>query len=128
MRVMMNEEDFIKSKMGTRNPFVVPDGYFDQLTAQVMQKINAEEEKKTKKAKPAILRTLRPLLYAAACTCIALFGVATYQHLNQEASESQDLQSNIVVTSSYSDSYFEECADYAMLDNDDIYASLLADM
>ena len=48
MRVMMNEEEFLKSKMGTRNPFVVPDGYFDQLTAQVMQKINAEEEKKTK--------------------------------------------------------------------------------
>ena len=124
---MMNEEEFLKSKMGTRNPFVVPDGYFDQLTAQVMQKINAEEEKKTKKAKPAILRTLRPLLYAAACTCIALFGVATYQHLNQEASEAQDLQSNIVVTD-YTDSYIEECADYAMLDNDDIYASLLADM
>ena len=123
----MNEEEFLKSKMGTRNPFVVPDGYFDQLTAQVMQKINAEEEKKTKKAKPAILRTLRPLLYAAACTCIALFGVATYQHLNQEASEAQDLQSNIVFTD-YTDSYIEECADYAMLDNDDIYASLLADM
>jgi hypothetical protein len=127
MRVMMNEEEFLKSKMGTRNPFVVPEGYFDQLTAQVMQKINAEEEKKAKKAKPTILRTLRPLLYAAACSCIALFGVATYQHLNQEASEAKDLQSNIVVTD-YSDSYFEECADYAMLDNDDIYASLLADM
>ena len=128
MRVMMNEEDFIKSKMGTRNPFVVPEGYFDQLTAQVMQKIEAEEEqKKTRKAKPAILRTLRPLLYAAACTCIALFGVAIYQHLNHEVSETQELQSNIVVTD-YTDSYIEECADYAMLDNDDIYASLLADM
>ena len=124
---MMNEEEFLKSKMGTRNPFTVPEGYFDQLTAQVMQKINVEEEKKAKKTKPAIMRTLRPLLYAAACSCIALFGVAIYQHLNHEATEAQELQSNIVVTG-YSDSYIEECADYAMLDNDDIYASLLADM
>ena len=124
---MMNEEEFLKSKMGTRNPFTVPEGYFDQLTAQVMQKINVEEEKKAKKTKPAIMRTLRPLLYAAACSCIALFGVAIYQHPNHEATEAQELQSNIVVTG-YSDSYIEECADYAMLDNDDIYASLLADM
>ena len=130
---MMNEEVLIESKMGKRNPFTVPEGYFDQLTSQVMQMI-PEENMQTariqemKPAKKAILRSLRPLFYAAACTCIAVFGVVTYLHLNNKVSETQQLQSNIVINNSYSDSYIDEATDYAMLDNDDIYASLLADM
>jgi uncharacterized protein YqkB len=130
---MMNEEVLIESKMGKRNPFTVPSGYFDQLTEQIMQNI-PEESMQTaqiheiKPAKRAILRSLRPLFYAAACTCIAVFGVATYQHLNKQTTETPQLQSNIVTVHSYSDSYIDEATDYAMLDNDDIYASLLADM
>ena len=130
---MMNEDVLIESKMGKRNPFKVPEGYFDQLTEQVMQMI-PEENTQTAQvqvmnpAKNAILRSLRPLFYAAACSCIAVFGVATYLHLNKEVNDTQQLQSNIVTVHSYSDSYIEEATDYAMLDNDDIYASLLADM
>ena len=138
---MMNEEELINSKMGKRNPFTVPQGYFDQLTEQIMKNIpedniqdNSEENIQTariqqmKPAKKAIMRTLRPLFYAAACTCIAVFGIAAYNHLNKQATDTQQLQSNIVTVHSYSDSYIEEATDYAMLDNDDIYASLLADM
>ena len=131
---MMNEDVLIENKMGKRNPFTVPQGYFDHLAEQVMQMIPEEETLTVRKhgtqapAKKAILRSLRPLFYAAACTCIAVFGVATYLNLDSKASESQQLQSNIVTVHSYSDSYIEEAADYAMLDNDDIYTSLLADM
>ena len=130
---MMNEDVLIESKMGKRNPFKVPEGYFDQLTEQVMQMIPEENTQTAqvqvmKPAKNAILRSLRPLFYAAACSCIAVFGVATYLHLNKEVNDTQQLQSNIVTVHSYSDSYIEEATDHAMLDNDDIYASLLADM
>ena len=36
---MKNEELYIKSRMGNTNPFVVPDGYFDNLAAEVMNKL-----------------------------------------------------------------------------------------
>ena len=39
---MMNEDVLIESKMGKRNPFKVPEGYFNQLTEQVMQMIPEE--------------------------------------------------------------------------------------
>jgi hypothetical protein len=35
----MNEEMYIQEKVGKQNPFRVPEGYFDNLTAQVMQNL-----------------------------------------------------------------------------------------
>ena len=32
----MNEEKYIEERVGKRNPFLVPDGYFDHLADQVM--------------------------------------------------------------------------------------------
>ena len=56
---------------------------------------------------------LRPWLYAAACTVAAmLMGVTYYLH--------QDSADDLVADGSY----YEEVADYAMIDNMAIYASL----
>ena len=43
---MMNEELYIKSRIGNKNPFCVPDGYFDSLTAEVMQKLPEQQPQK----------------------------------------------------------------------------------
>lgn len=119
---MFSEEEYIKSKLGSRNPFTVPEGYFEQLTAQVMEKLPEQKPKR-----PAIIRYLRPVLYAAACICLAVFGIAIYQNLDRQSADT--LQSNIPQMSmEYNDAFIDEAADYAMLDNEDIYASLLADM
>ena len=111
--------------MGKRNPFTVPEGYFEQLTAQVMEKL---PEKKP--ARKAVVKQLRPWLYAAACLCVAVFTAAVFfnnktdntKELGQMASMEQE---NIYY---YSDNYIDEEADYAMVDNQEIYACLLADM
>ena len=130
---MFNEEDYIRSKMGNRNPFTVPEGYFEQLTAQVMQKLPAQEMQAQQRLsaqepkKSAVIRYLRPLLYAAACICLAMFGVTVYQNLDKQTADT--LQSNIPqISMEYNDDFIDEAADYAMLDNEDIYASLLADI
>lgn len=120
---MMNEEEYIRQKMGERNPFTVPEGYFDQLAQQIIDRLPAEDAK----PKPsAIERYLRPLLYAAACLAIAVMGTAIYTNRNLTADQQQLAQQETVT--SYSDSYIDEAADYAMLDNAEIYNSLLADM
>jgi hypothetical protein len=43
-------------------------------------------------------------------------------------SDNQEMQLAQQDYAVYSDSYIDEAADYAMLDNEDIYASLLADI
>ena len=76
--------------------------------------------------KPALVKRLRPLLYAAACICIAVFSVTIYfnrQDADQSATATLQQQDAY-----YSDTYIDEAADYAMLDNEDIYYSLLADI
>ena len=128
---MMNEEEYLRSKMGKRNPFTVPEGYFEQLTQQVMARIPAEEQEKKPAAKKAIIRQLRPWLYAAACVCVGVF-TAGVLFSNSQSDNSKELQQMASMEQEtinyYSDNYSDEEADYLMLDNQEIYACLLADM
>lgn len=120
---MTNEEIFIKKKIGGSTPFRVPEGYFDQLVSQITAQL--PEETTEEKRIPAVVKYLRPLLYAAACICLGIFGTAIYMNSNNDEGSMQLAQQENMV---YSDSYIDEAADYAMIDNEDIYASLLADM
>jgi len=131
---MMNEEEYIRSKMGQKNPFKVPDGYFDKLTQQVMDRLPEQQtdrlpEQQTNEQQPkkkfAIIRHLRPLLYAAACICIAVFTATFFfgSHVEED-----DTVANAQQDATYSDTYIDEAADYAMIDNEDIYYGLLADI
>jgi hypothetical protein len=127
---MSNEEKYLQSKMGSKNPFTVPEGYFDTLTEQVMRRLpeQVQPETEQKQKRPAIVRMLRPILYAAACLCLGIFGVGIYQYFSNQTAESLQTASNIISTTDYNDTYIDEAADYAMFDHQDIYATLLADM
>ena len=122
---MMNEEEYLRSRMGTKNPFTVPEGYFEQLTAQVMDRL---PEKKP--AKVAIMKRLRPWLYAAACVCVGVFVAAVAFNQQTEDLQGQQQMANMGQenVNYYSDSYIDEAADYAMIDSQEIYSYLLADM
>ena len=125
-KTMMNEEDYLNSKMGKRNPFTVPEGYFEQLTSQVMQKLP-----EAKAEKPALIKRLRPWIYAAACVCVGVFIAAVaFNNNNEEVRKQMRIATaeQKSVESYYSDSYYEDEANYAMVDNQDIYAYLLAEM
>lgn len=125
---MLNEEKYIREKMGTRNPFTVPDGYFEQLSQQIIDRLPADAGADPVPArighKPAIVRYLRPLLYAAACAVLAVAVGIFYRNAGVDSPEQlvAHQQENVAT---YSDTYLEDMADYAMLDNEDIYASLL---
>ena len=121
---MMNEETYLKERVGKENPFRVPDGYFDTLASQVMARIDAEaQEQPSKKAK--VISMHRVFYYAAAAVC-ALFVCATvYFSFNKEAEAVE--QQQVAVVDESADNYFDEAADYMMLDNQDIYACLASD-
>ncbi|MCR4602128.1 MAG: hypothetical protein K5683_01170 [Prevotella sp.] len=134
---MMNEEEYLNRKLGRNNPFSVPEGYFEQLTDQIMSKLPEEKSQNdqtpgnSKPEKTAIIRRLRPWLYAAACICVGVFIAAiAFNNDNEKVRKQMQIATaeQESVESYYSDNYVEEEADYAMVDNQDIYAYLLAEM
>ena len=112
----MKEEKYIEELVGKRNPFVVPEGYFEQLTDQVMQSL----PERRPRAKTV---WLRPVLYAAASVC-ALFVCATVWLSWPKSSQPGQKEVAEAVQQHPDDAYFDEAADYMMLDNQDIYACL----
>ena len=111
---MMNEELYIKNRLGDRNPFRVPEGYFDSLTAEVMKNLPEQP-------KQSILVRFRPWRYSAACPVAVVF-TATLYLLTPDSSD-QMMAADATTT----DTYVEDVADYMMADNNDIYALLASE-
>ena len=111
----MKEEKYIEELVGKRNPFVVPEGYFEQLTADVMQSLPERRPR-------AKTIWMRPVFYAAASVC-ALFVCATVW-LSWPKSSTMPQGQVAEVVQEPDEAFFNEAADYMMLDNQDIYACL----
>ena len=114
---MKNEELYIKSRMGQHNPFIVPDGFFDNLTAQVMKQLPEEQPRR------GLLVSIRQWMYAAACLVAVLFSATVYLMSPESSTQSPVASTSLTA----SDSYIDEAADYVMADNIDIYACLASD-
>ena len=126
----MMEEKYLIEKVGKENPFKVPEGYFDTLSSQIMAKIEAEgvapRDIKTGKEKRAKVVWLRPVLYAAASVCALFISVVAYQS-HSDKGTAAPTQTVVANNQMLMDDYFDEAADYVMLDNQDIYAYLSSD-
>ena len=62
----MKEEDNILKKIGTENPFHVPDGYFENLTSEVMNRLPERENPVAVQQEPTLWQKVRPWLYMTA--------------------------------------------------------------
>ena len=129
MKNMNNEEAYIRSRMNGNNPFKVPEGYFDNLTSRIMAGIpeglpKGFADKKAPAPVISLKERLRPLLYAAAVIVMAVCSLTIY--FNQDETADAD-QSIVAQTSANGDTYFEEMADYTMMDSYEIYACLTND-
>ncbi len=111
---MTNEEKYIEQLVGRKNHFLTPEGYFDHLAEQVMQNIPNQQPRS------ALTVRLRPWLYVAAC--VAVIAVLTFTLFYDRAFSADPAQS--AVADMAADSFMDDAADYAMLDNMDIYACL----
>ena len=137
---MMNEEKYIKEKMGTKNPFTVPEGYFEQLSDRIMSRLPGQDEHTVTDAntmldaqqKPARTHRLRPWLAAASIAALVAVGATLFFGQKSASTITQENDEALFATNyygdTYSDTYIEEEANYAMVDNQDIYAFLLADI
>jgi hypothetical protein len=114
----MERERFLEQQLGRKQPFKVPNGYFEDFAAQMMDKL-PEREARIIEMKPRGWRKYRPFAYAAACVCAAIFCVGTYLH-SSNGDEMGQTVASVQPKSTYS--AIDEVADYTMMDNVDFYA------
>ncbi len=119
---MTDEERIIQENMGSQNPFRVPEGYFDRFAEQLMEQL-PERQAEVVPMRTTRLKKLRPVLLAAACLCIAIFSVTMYLNHSKQQTTTEPAVAT-VTTTTVDEEFMDEAADYAMLDNADIYACL----
>lgn len=119
---MIAEEKYLEDKYGKKQPFKVPNGYFDSFAENLLDKLPEQQPVMT----PHISmwrkwRKLRLTVAVAASVCAVMFSVMTFMH-NTKPTHSP-LASNHTTKTVTNDSYntLDVAADYTMLDNDDIY-------
>ena len=126
------EEELLKNMVPKDNPFKVPDGYFEQFTSLMMDKL---EEKPSARLMPERQdgmqrRTLlRWLGKVAACVAVIAGGLSIYLHRTEMMEQAVLPQTAQVSTAgtTFTDEYIDDAADYAMLDNADMYVCMLDD-
>lgn len=123
---MERNERNLRSRFGTENHFRVPEGYFEDLTGRIMGQLPVDTSKSAKVMSMPTTRVRYHWMVAiAASLLVAVSGGAVWLH---EASKvkpsSMNWRSVAPATEVSSDITFNMAADYAMIDNEDIYASL----
>ncbi len=120
-KTTMKEEELLRQAVGDKQPFKVPEGYFDSLSGRITGPLPACELRMTSGTANR-KRRLR-LLAAAACMCGVLCVGSAY-YMSRDAGAVADA-TNVKAQYMYNeDTYIEEVADYAMLDNQDLYSYL----
>ena len=80
----MNPEEKILQKIGKKNPFTVPENYFENFTQELMDKLPAKEAVLQTEA-PTLWQRVKPWLYMAAMFCGIMLSVRIFvSNLQQE--------------------------------------------
>lgn len=117
---MGTEDKYLVERFGKNRPFNVPEGYFESIASQVMDRL-PDRKVCIAELQPTFWRKYRCALLYAACSIAALFSVSMY--LGNTSSNNKALCEQTATASvSYADNVMDCVADYSMMDNEDIYA------
>lgn len=114
---MNKDEKTLRQLAGTENPFRVPENYFQQFTPQLMSRL-PKRETPVIKMRPWWSR-YRGAVAAAACFAAAIFSVGIYMK-----SSAPQAEPTTTAATYNTDNTIDQMADYVMMDNEAIYASL----
>lgn len=119
----MKEEDGILKKVGKDNAFKVPDGYFENLTSVVMDKLPEHKKPAFEVKEPTRWDKLKPLFYMAAMFIGAalIIRVATVS-FKPDITEMAAVEA--VAADSDSDEYIDAVLDASMMDDYSLYVFL----
>ena len=105
-----------------RRPFTVPEGYFDNLTQNIMASLPEQESIYSTTIKVTPWMRIRPYLYAAAAFAGIFFCIkAAVGITSSENAQMADIQETTI----YSDEYIDSFLETAMIDDYTLYSSLV---
>ena len=118
----MKEEDNILKKVGKENAFRVPDGYFENLTSEVMSRLPEKETPAIIKREPTKWERFKPWVYMTAMFVGAalIIRVASTDRTPANNRIAMDEPETEVV----SDEYISTVLDNSMLDDYSLYVYL----
>ncbi|MBQ8281973.1 MAG: hypothetical protein IKA86_01830 [Paraprevotella sp.] len=119
----MKEEDIIRKKCGSKNPFLVPEGYFENFTSKVMDALpELKTSPKTVNKEMGHARWKRIAIFAAAAAiCGAMFMGILPQLSTMQAPTTSTIQvSQTTELNAIDETYIEDALDYAMVSNHEI--------
>ena len=119
----MKEEDILLKKLGKEDSFKVPDGYFENLTSEVMNKLPEKEKVVFKEEPVSIWTRLKPLLYMAAMFVGAAL-IIRVASSDRKSVADIDVAATEIETEVISDEMIDMALDRAMLDDYSLYVYL----
>lgn len=120
----MKEEDNILRKVGTENPFRVPDGYFENFTSEVMQRLPEKEKPAFVQKEPTLWDKVKPWVYMAAMFAGAALIIRVASDDRQKAAVAEQVASETVDMNELSDEDISLAVDNTMLDDYSLYVYL----
>jgi len=113
---MMKRNDLeLQKKYGKKNPFTVPEGYFDHFAEELMNQLPEKETTPLPQIK--LWDRVKPWVYMAAMFVGLMFTIRTFIGETQEESDMGNL-------SDMSDEYIESIVDQTMMDDYELYQYL----
>lgn len=117
----MKEEDNLLKKIGTENPFRVPEGYFESFTSDLMSRL-PEKEKTDVHREPTTWERVRPWLYMAAMFIGAALIIRVASPGNEKVPE---VQQQVAVDDTDTElEYISTAIDNTMMDDYSLYVYL----
>ena len=119
---MIKEEKYLVDRFGKKQPFSVPEGYFDQFASQFMEQLPEREGEARVVRLDSHSRwsTIRRWSVAA-CLAVALAGAGMWAFQGESPKATGTVNTDQLASSNYNTA-IDQAADYAMIDNGDIYA------
>jgi hypothetical protein len=119
----MKEEDKILRKVGTDNHFTVPEGYFENLTSEVMSKLPEKQKSAFTMKEPTRWDKVKPWLYMAAMFIGAALIIRVASSDNKSV-EDKTIAAETETTEPVSDQYIDVVLDHSMMDDYSLYVYL----
>lgn len=116
---MKEDDEILKMQFGRRHPFKVPTGYFESLDSRIVEQL-PKRQKQRFGIRLSLSRQYRRIAAVAAVACLAVCGSVIYMDKLDSRAVSHD-NALSSANAAYSDGTLDDIAEYAMMDNDDMY-------
>lgn len=118
----MKEEDNILKKVASGDSFKVPEGYFEGLTSEVMNKLPEKEKIEDRVETPTLWVRMKPMFYMAALFIGAALIIRVASSSLKPSSD--EITVTAADTEVVSDQYIDAMVDQSMMDDYSLYVYL----